>query len=56
MKRALVIGVHVGGSQNLGNASIPVSYHFEAAESSFSNTSTPKPSGKNLYMIRSANF
>ena len=50
MKNALVIGVHVGASRVMGNAAIPISYHFEPAESSFSGIYAPKATGKNLHL------
>ena len=56
MEKALVIGVHVGGSPVLGNAAVPVSYHLEPAENSFSSTDTSKSSGKNLDIIHRVNY
>ena len=34
-KKALAIGVHVGGGQVMGYAAVPLSNHFETAKNAF---------------------
>ena len=53
MEKAEVIGVHVGGGRVMGNEAIPLSYHFQTADSSFKKNTKENYDGKyKLIFIR----
>ena len=48
MKKALAIGVHVGGGRVMGYAAVPLSKHIETVKSSFTDTKKSKIPSKYL--------
>ena len=48
MKKALAIGVHVGGNRDTGNAAVPLWYHNELRETLHLYTDQNKITGKLL--------